>query len=100
VIIRTPDLSQAIHHYESIMGFAIFHHSANMVGFETGSFRLYIESGPAHPPVFDMLVDDVQAAKAAMLAAGCELLEEDPQQPRCYVRDRFGLTFNLGRTAS
>jgi hypothetical protein len=46
------------------------------------------------------LVADVAATRDRLLAAGCTLLEEDPGLPRCYLRDPFGLTFNLGRVAA
>jgi len=70
-----------------------------MVGFDTGAIRLYIEKGPPHGPVFDFLTADVPAAKAALLAAGCTLVEEDPDLPRCYLRDPFGVVFNVGRAS-
>jgi hypothetical protein len=47
--------------------------------------------------VLDFLVHDVQATKAALVAAGCTIVEENPSIPRCYLRDPFGLLFNLGR---
>jgi hypothetical protein len=40
-------------------------------------------------------VPDLQAAKSALLSAGCTLLEEDPAVPRCYIRDPYGLVFNI-----
>jgi predicted enzyme related to lactoylglutathione lyase len=70
----------------------------NIVGFETGSFRLYVEKGSPHGPVFDFLVADVEAMKARLLAAGCTLIEEDRSIPRCYVRDPHGVIFNIGRS--
>jgi hypothetical protein len=33
-----------------------------------------------------------------MLAAGCALQEENPALPRCYIRDPFGLVFNIAQT--
>jgi len=45
--------------------------------------------------VFDFLVSDMQAAKTRLLAAGCTIVEENPSIPRCYIRDRFGLVFNI-----
>jgi catechol 2,3-dioxygenase-like lactoylglutathione lyase family enzyme len=96
VIIRTRDWAGATEFYGSALGFDLVYRGENIVGFETGSFRLYIEKGEEHGPVFDYLVPDVQAAKALLLAAGCELIEEDPSVPRCYLRDPYGVTFNLG----
>jgi len=66
-----------------------------MAGFEAGAFRLYIERGREHGPVFDFLVADMRAAKLALLSAGCTIIEEDPAVPRCYIRDPHGLVFNI-----
>jgi predicted enzyme related to lactoylglutathione lyase len=66
-----------------------------MLGFETGALRLFVERGPAHGPVLDFRVDDREAAKTRLVAAGCRIVEEDPSVPRCYLTDPFGLTFNI-----
>jgi catechol 2,3-dioxygenase-like lactoylglutathione lyase family enzyme len=100
VIVRTDAWSEAVRFYESVLGWRVSQHDNNMVGFDTGCFCLYVEKGPAHGPVFDFLVPDVEAAKAQLLAAGCVLLEEDRSVPRCYVRDPQGLVFNIGRAGA
>jgi catechol 2,3-dioxygenase-like lactoylglutathione lyase family enzyme len=99
VIVRTGALAQAVEFYTAVLGFGISSRAANMVGFETGSFCLYVESGKEHGPVFDLLVPDVATAKSRLLAAGCVLIEEDPALPRCYIRDPYGFTFNVGKAA-
>jgi hypothetical protein len=71
-----------------------------MLGFDTGAVRLFVERGEPHGPVFDFLVPDVAAARERLVAARCIVIEEDPQMPRCYLRDPFGVVFNLGRSAS
>jgi predicted enzyme related to lactoylglutathione lyase len=50
--------------------------------------------------VFDFLVDDVAATRDRLVAGGCTVIEEDPAVPRCYLRDPYGMVFNLGRSAS
>ena len=97
VIIRTENWPEALRFYERVLGFSVASRAATMVGFETGAFRLYVEAGPPHGPVFDFLVADVQATKTQLISAGCTLLEEDPSLPRCYLRDPFGILFNVGR---
>jgi hypothetical protein len=67
-----------------------------MVGFETGSFCLFVENGKAHGPVFEFLVADVQRAKAHLLASGV-VLEEELGMPRCYLHDPQGVVFNIGQ---
>jgi catechol 2,3-dioxygenase-like lactoylglutathione lyase family enzyme len=96
VIIRTDQIAAATEFYSSILGLPVSHRSANIVGFETGAFQLFVEKGRPHAPVFEVLVSDVPAAKAELLAAGCTLVEEDAALPRCYVRDPYGMTFNIG----
>ncbi len=96
VIVRTVHLAAAVRFYESTLGFPVAMREPGLVGFETGAFRLYVESGQDHAPVFELLVRDVAAKKAELMAAGCTLIEEDPALPRCYLRDPFGFTFNLG----
>jgi hypothetical protein len=69
--------------------------SETLMGFETGSFCLYVEKGKGHGPVFEFLVPNIQAAKRGLLAAGCTILEENASLPRCYIRDPYGLVFNI-----
>ncbi len=97
VILRTEQWSDAVAFYRTVLGLPVAYETPSMVGFETGVFRLYVEKGAPHPPVFELLVPDVQAARRGLLAAGCTLVEEDPALPRCYIRDPCGFTFNLGQ---
>jgi predicted enzyme related to lactoylglutathione lyase len=95
VIIQTDNWAGAIEFYETTLGFAVTHRSGDLVEFETGAFRLYVEKGDRPGPVFDFLVPDLQAATTRLLAAGCTIVEKDPSIPRCYIRDPFGMVFNI-----
>ena len=95
VILRTEAWDQATAIYGSVLGLPVSYRSDQLVGFETGSFCLYVERGAAHGPVFEFLVDDVGAAKERLVAAGCTVVEEDASVPRCYIRDPYGFVFNL-----
>lgn len=97
VIIRTPDAKAAADFYQHVLGLSVTQRVGDIVGFETGTLQLFVEQGEALPPVLDFLVQDVQVTKAVLVAAGCVIVEENPNVPRCYVRDPFGLTFNLGK---
>ncbi len=95
VIIRTDKFAEAAHFYESVLGLKKFLNDKSLVGFETGAFRLFVEDGAKHGPVFDFLVPDIEAAKHSLLAQGCAIVAEDPAVPRCYLRDPYGLVFNI-----
>jgi hypothetical protein len=100
VIIQTLDWEAATAFYETVLRLPVTHRSDRLMGFETGSFRLYVERGVRPGPVFDFLVTDVAATKRTLLASGCVVVDEDPAVPRCYLQDPYGLVFNLGTRAS
>jgi catechol 2,3-dioxygenase-like lactoylglutathione lyase family enzyme len=96
VIVRTETFAQATQFYETVLGFEVTMRRDGLVGFETGAFQLFLEDGaPAHGPVFEMRVPDLPRAKRQLLDRGCTVVEEDPAVPRCYLRDPFGLVFNV-----
>ena len=97
IIIQVEDLMAARAFYEGLLGFVVFMDKPHMIGLETGALRLFVEKAPAFGPVLDFLVEDVQASKARLTAAGCSLAQEDASVPRVYLTDPFGLTFNLGK---
>jgi catechol 2,3-dioxygenase-like lactoylglutathione lyase family enzyme len=96
VIVRTDAFEDASKFYGTVLGLPATHQSDSLIGFETGEFCLYIEKGRKHGPVFEFLVTDVAAAKGKLLAAGCTIEEDVASVPRCYIRDPFGVIFNLG----
>jgi predicted enzyme related to lactoylglutathione lyase len=100
IIIRTKHWSEAVRFYSLVLGLPITHESKTIVGFETGAFCLYVEKGDEHGPAFEFLVQDVQAAKQKLVAAGCVVVEENPSVPRCYIRDPYGLVFNVGKASA
>lgn len=97
IIIRSGSWPEATRFYAEVMGFKVSSRADGLVGFETGAFCLYVEKGTAHGPVFEYLVADVAATRDLLVRAGCTVVEEDPAVPRCYLRDPFGMTFNVGR---
>jgi predicted enzyme related to lactoylglutathione lyase len=99
IIVRTEKWSEALKFYGSVLGLPIVDRSETIVGFETGSFCLYVEQGKEHGPVFDFLVPDIQAAKRQLVAAGCTVIEENPAIPRCYIKDPYGVVFNIEQSS-
>jgi predicted enzyme related to lactoylglutathione lyase len=100
VIISTDAWAEATRFYGTVLGLPVTHRSETLMGFETGAFCLYVEKGRRHGPVFEFLVADVQAEKTRLIAAGCTVVEEDASIPRCYIRDPYGIVFNLRRAAT
>jgi hypothetical protein len=40
-------------------------------------------------------VGNVEEAKVQLLKNGCAVVKDEPDFPRCYVKDPFGLIYNL-----
>jgi catechol 2,3-dioxygenase-like lactoylglutathione lyase family enzyme len=97
ILVQTERPSEARAFYEGVLGFTVFEDTPAMCGLETGAFRLFIDSAPPLGPVLEVVTDDFPATRARLLAAGCAIENEDPAVPRCYLRDPFGLIFNLRR---
>lgn len=97
VIIQVPELAAALKFYGEVLGLKVSQRYERCVGFETGGFQLFVEQGRAPGPVFEFLVPDLEKAREELLAAGCKVVEEDPKVPRLYLRDPYGLTFNLAQ---
>lgn len=97
VIIRTDNLESTTRFYAEVLHLPIIDRSASMNCVDAGAFRLYIEQGPRHGPVFDFLVPDFKAAKESLLQAGCVVVEDNPSIPRCYLADPHGLVFNIAQ---
>jgi catechol 2,3-dioxygenase-like lactoylglutathione lyase family enzyme len=95
VIFRARDLAEVKAHYAGTLGLPIVLDTESMVGFETGALTFYFERGEPDGAVFEFTVDDVQHAKADLIADGCTLVEENPAVPRVYLRDPFGVVFNI-----
>jgi hypothetical protein len=66
-----------------------------MIEINGDHITLYIEQGKPHGPVFEITVDDVQAAKDRLVAAGAIVVKDEPDVLRVYVRDLHGIFYNL-----
>jgi catechol 2,3-dioxygenase-like lactoylglutathione lyase family enzyme len=95
ILIQTSKIDTAAKFYEKVLGFQVIERSEQIIGFETGSFRFFIDKGESYGPVFEFYVPDLKHAKKILVENGCRIEVEDPKVPRCYVRDPFGLIFNL-----
>jgi predicted enzyme related to lactoylglutathione lyase len=97
IIIHAGKFEEAVRFYEKVLALPVTTKSGKLVGFETGSFQLFVDGRDSlrMGPVFEFSVADVEKAKQQLLATGCALIAEDESVPRCYIKDPHGLVFNL-----
>jgi hypothetical protein len=97
ILIQAPDPAHAAAFYVDHLGFTITGEATDMISLHGPRINLFIERGPALGPVLEVTVDDVAQAKLRLVQHGCEIVKDEPDFPRCYVRDPFGLIYNLTR---
>jgi hypothetical protein len=56
---------------------------------------LFVERGVALGPVLEVKVKNIEEARDRLVRNGCEIIKDEPDFPRCYVKDPFGLIYNL-----
>jgi len=95
ILIQAPDPQNAAAFYVQHLGFEITDPNPKMIGLNGKHINLFIEPGPALGPVLEVTVDSVEKAKLRLAKHGCRIIKDEPQFPRCYIQDPFGLIYNL-----
>ena len=95
ILTQAPDPKRAALYYANHHGFEITDNNPKMIGLHGNNINLFIEPGPSLGPVLEVTVDNVADAKQRLVEEGCEVVKDEPDFPRCYVKDPFGLIYNL-----
>lgn len=94
ILIQAPDPKKAAAFYVSELGFSVTAEKP-MLSLHGENINLFIEQGPPLGPVLEVTVQDVEEAKQRLVKNGCEIVKDEPHFPRCYLKDPFGLIYNL-----
>lgn len=95
ILIQAQDPMRAAIFYVEHLGFEITDDNPKMIGLHGKHINLFIEPGPTLGPVLEITVDSVEKAKGQLVKNGCEIVKDEPDFPRCYVKDPYGLIYNL-----
>ena len=95
ILIQSEDPQNAAAFYVTQLGFAITGDDPDLVSLHGNHINMFIERGPALGPVFEVTVTNFEEAKARLVQNGCEIVKDEPDFPRCYVKDPFGLIYNI-----
>jgi predicted enzyme related to lactoylglutathione lyase len=95
ILIQSPDPKSTAAFYVKQLGFTITGEHDRWIDLHGNHVNMFIEEGPALGPVFEVTVNDVEEAKQRLVANGCVVVKDEPDFPRCYVKDPYGLLYNL-----
>jgi hypothetical protein len=99
ILIQSQDPKKAAAFYIEQLGFVVTGETP-MLSLHGEHINLFIEQGPPLGPVLEVTVRNVEEAKARLVKVGCEIVKDEPDFPRCYVKDPYGLIYNLLGQAS
>jgi predicted enzyme related to lactoylglutathione lyase len=95
ILIQAPDKKKAAEFYVKQLGFTITGEHDRWIDLHGDHINLFIEEGPVLGGVLEVTVADVDEAKKRLVASGCVIVKDEPDFPRCYVKDPYGLIYNL-----
>ena len=95
ILIQAPDPEKAASFYVKQLGFEITGDDPQMISLHGNKINLFIERGPALGPVLEVTVQNVAQARLRLVENGCQIIKDEPDFPRCYVKDPYGLIYNL-----
>ena len=95
ILIQAEDPKKTALFYVQQLGFEITEDTDNMISLHGKHINLFIERGPALGPVLEVTVASVDEAKRRLVKNGCEIVKDEPDFPRTYVKDPYGLIYNL-----
>lgn len=95
ILIQSENPLKAANFYVKEFGFKVTDKKPNMVSLHGKNINFFIERGPALGAVLEVTVKSVKKAKARLKKKGCTIVKDEPDFPRCYVKDPNGLIYNL-----
>lgn len=101
VAVRTERFSDAVDFYANILGFENRSSDPALGDHDASPLNLFvIEDDEISGLVMELFVDDLEAAREHLLAHGCEVIRWRGRGQDCYVRDPFGVVYNLWQKSS
>ena len=95
VLIQAEDPMEAASFYVKELRFEITSKTSNMASLHGTNINWFIERCPTLGPLLEITVESVQKAKENLRKKGCEIIKDEPEFPRCQVKDPNGLIYDL-----
>jgi len=94
---QVEDVEKAKLFYETVMGLKEPARSdVEEVEFQTNHNAIFLIPGSENlGPVMEIVVNNLEEAKVYLVENGCEIVRWEGKGKDCYVRDPFGMIFNV-----
>jgi predicted enzyme related to lactoylglutathione lyase len=96
IAVRTDRFSDAVSFYSNVLGFANRSSDPALGDHDANPFNLFvIEDDQVSGPVMELFVEDLEEARKELLLHGCQVIRWREKGQDCYIKDPFGVIFNL-----
>ncbi len=96
VAVRTDRYQEALDFYSNVFGFENRSQDPDLGDFDASPLRLFvIEDSELSGLVHELFVEDLETARDELVNAGCEVIRWRGKGQDCYLRDPFGVVYNL-----
>jgi catechol 2,3-dioxygenase-like lactoylglutathione lyase family enzyme len=95
LLVKHPRWEEAAEFYEHVLGLQVHERAEEARGFTSNALYLYFTGGEEQTFVHEFIVPDVEEARRELEARGCQVVVWRGRGGDCYMRDPFGLVFNL-----
>ncbi len=96
IAVRTDRYQEALAFYTSVLGFENRSNDPDLGDFDAVPLRLFvIKDRELEGLIHELFVDDLETAREQLVKAGCEVIRWDGKGKDCYIRDPFGVIYNL-----
>ncbi len=95
IAIQTPHHDQAVDFYHRVLGFPVIDVQPGCTELNGDPYRIFIQKGEPKGPILEFQVDDLIAARKTLESHGCTVIRWEGKGKDCYMRDPYGLVFNL-----
>lgn len=96
IAIRTSRFSDAVDFYTKVIGFDNRSEDLELAYLDANPLNIFIiEDDEFRGPVLELFVDDLEAARQELVANGCKVLRWRGKGQDCYIKDPFGVIYNI-----
>ena len=96
IAVRTDRYQEALDFYQDVFGFENRSLDPALGDFNAPPLRMFvIEDNELNGLIHELLVEDLELAREELIKQGCEVVRWHGKGQDCYIRDPFGVIFNL-----
>ena len=96
VAVRTKHFTEAVEFYANVLGFPNRSDDPDLGDHDANPLNLYVlADDDVSGLVMELFVEDLESAKEDLVSHGCEVIRWQGKRQDCYIRDPFGVIFNI-----